>query len=398
MIKPRSILNKIEKYLYSPEAVIITGKRRTGKTTLLNFIFKRIESENKIFLDLENPLNRKYLEEENYERIKTSFEILGLDFTLKAFIFLDEIQLVRGLPSVVKYFIDHYQIKFFLTGSASFYLKNLFTESLAGRKFIFELFPLSFTEFLLFKDSSLKIPQSQSKITKSIFDTISPLYEEYLLFGGFPGVVFKTSVEEKKRALEELFTSFYQLEILQLGDFRRNDVIRDLILLLMQRVGSRLDIQKLSRDLGISRPTLSEYISFLEGTYFIKTIKPFSSGKSVEIRKMPKTYICDTGLANQFAKLNMGSLFENSIFQSLRQIGELNYYQRKSGAGIDFILDKRIAYKVKQNTYQSDVRRLRLMAAVWMILSTALWCKIGFFLALVGFNAAALCFLCLTFK
>ncbi len=117
----------------------LTGMRRTGKTTLLNHIFGSIESQNKIFLDLENPINRKYFEEENYERIKKSFEFMGIDFETRAYIFLDEIQFVKNLPSIAKYLIDHYRVKFILTGSASFYMKNLFTESLAGRKYIFEL-------------------------------------------------------------------------------------------------------------------------------------------------------------------------------------------------------------------------------------------------------------------
>jgi predicted AAA+ superfamily ATPase len=359
MIKPRSIYESIKPYFDSPEAIIITGMRRTGKTTFLNFIFDQVETKNKIFLDLENPLNRKYFEEENYERIKISFEVLGIDFSQKPFIFLDEIQFLKNLPSVAKYFIDHYEVKFFLTGSASFYLKNLFTESLAGRKYIFELFPLTFSEFLLFKESSLKIPKVMSEITKTNFEAISPLYEEYILFGGFPGVVLKTSVEEKRRALEEIFSSFFQLEILQLGDFRKNEVIRDLILLMIQRIGSKIDIQKISRELGISRSTLYEYLAFLEGTFFLKTIRPFTKRKNLEIRKMPKVYLCDSGLSNHLAKLDPGVLFENTIFQNLRQKGELNYYQKKSGIEIDFILDKKIAYEAKLIPQPSDIKKLK---------------------------------------
>ena len=154
-------------------------------------------------------------------------------------------------------------------------------------------------------------------------------------------MVLKNSVQEKLMALDDIFTSFFQLEVMQLGDFRRNEVIRDLMLLLMQSTGSKIDIQKISRDLKISRPSIYDYIAFLEGTYFIKTIRPFSQGRSTEIRKMPKVYICDTGLVNQFAKIGAGHLFENSIFQNLRGKGELNYYQRKSGIEIDFIYDKK---------------------------------------------------------
>ena len=74
---------------------------------------------------------------------------------------------------------------------------------------------------------------------------------------------------------------------------------------------------------------------------------------------MPKVYVCDTGLANHFAKLDEGHLFENSIFQNLRIKGDLNYYQRKSGVEIDFILDKKYAYEVKINPRESDVRKLK---------------------------------------
>lgn len=359
MLIERNLFKEINQYINSKEAVIITGMRRTGKTSLLKFIYDKITSQNKIFLDLENPLNQKYFEQANYDGIASSLGYLGLDFTQMAYIFLDEIHLVKTIPQIVKYLIDHYNIKFFLTGSASFYMKNLFTESLVGRKYIFELFPLNFKEFLKFKKSKLHLAVKNSEITKPIFDTFSSLYDEYLYFGGFPEVVLKERHEEKKRSLEDIFTSYFQLEVLRLGDFRKNNIIRDLILLLMQRTGSKLDINKMASELGISRITLGEYISFLESTYFIKTIKPFSNNKDMEIRKMPKVYICDCGLINHFAKISEGSLFENNIFQNLRPTGEVNYYQRKNGAEIDFILNTKTAYEVKTNPTPSDIKKLK---------------------------------------
>lgn len=359
----RTVFQAIKHYLDSPEAIILTGMRRTGKTTLLNLIQGETTSENKLILDLENPLNRKYFEEENYEKIKAAFEFLGLDFNARTYIFLDEIQHVKNLPSIIKYFIDHYKTKFFLTGSASFYLKNLFTESLAGRKIIFELFPLTFREFLTFKKATFKIPDKAADITKPVFDIVDRLYDEYLRYGGFPGVVLKNTAREKAKALEDIFTSFFQLEVLQLGDFRRNEVIRDLMLLLLQNIGSKIDIQRISRDLKISRPSVYDYISFLEGTYFIKTIRPFSKGRSTELRKMPKVYACDTGLANHFARLSEGHVFENSVFQNLRVKGELNYYQRKSGVEIDFVLDKKTAFEVKISPQESDLKKLKELSA-----------------------------------
>jgi predicted AAA+ superfamily ATPase len=341
MIIERTVFKQIDPYVDSPEAIIVAGMRRTGKTTLLQHYFGRIPTDNKLFLDLENPVHRKSFEEPNYEKIKFALEVLGLDFSKKAYVFLDEIQFAKALPSVVKYLGDHYGAKFFLTGSAGFYLKNLFSESLAGRKFLFEIHPLSFREFVAFKGSPIRLPDRRLGITPAVFDLISPYYEEFVRFGGFPGIVLKSSAEKKERALDEIFTSFYQQEVVQLGDFRKNEVIRDLILLLAERTGSKLELQKLSRELGISRPTLTEYLAFLEGTYLIKTIRPYSRGRDSELRRLPKVYFCDSGLAGRLARLDAGHLFENSVFQSLRAQGELNYYQKKNGAEIDFILDKK---------------------------------------------------------
>ena len=74
---------------------------------------------------------------------------------------------------------------------------------------------------------------------------------------------------------------------------------------------------------------------------------------------MPKIYVCDTGLVNHFARLDEGHIFENSVFQNLRAKGELNYYQRKSGVEIDFILNRKIAYEVKTNPSASDFRKMK---------------------------------------
>lgn len=359
MIVKRDLYRKIKTYFNSKQAIVITGMRRVGKTTLLKYIYKRISSPNKLFIDLENPLNRKVFEEEDYEEIKSSLEGMGLDFQKRPYLFLDEIQFVENIPSIAKYFIDHYQVKFFLTGSASFYLKNLFSESLAGRKYIFELFPFNFREFLRLKQSKISVPQ---KITKPLFKRLSNLYGEYLEFGGFPEVISKKSGKEKKKSLEDVFTSYFQMEVKQLSDFKKMNKFRDLMLLLLERVGNKLDIKKLSRETGLSRPTVSNYLNFLEGTYFIKTIRPFSQSRDVEIRSVPKIYVCDSGLANNLAQIDRGALFEQNIFQNLRPKGEVNYYQKKSGLEIDFILNKKTAFGVKLTPTKTHLNKLLKMS------------------------------------
>lgn len=361
MIIERELYAKISRYIDSPEAVVITGMRRTGKTTLLRYLMDNIKGQNKVFLDLENPLNQKYLEEKNYEKILDTFRFLGLDIKKRGYVFLDEIQFAKNTPSLVKYLLDHYKIKFFLSGSSSFYLKNLFSESLAGRKYIFELFPFSFREFLTLKNPKVKLPR-KGKISEPQFYETNRYYDEYILYGAFPGVAQKESVQEKKMALEDILSSYFQLEVRQLGDFRKAGVVRDLMLLLMERVGSKLDIQKISRELGVSRETIYDYVSFLEHTYFIKLVRPFSRNRDSEIRSVPKFYLCDSGLVNQFAKVSEGALFENAVFSALRNKGEVNYYQRKNGPEIDFILNKKYAYEVKTSADARDLKKLGVLS------------------------------------
>jgi predicted AAA+ superfamily ATPase len=359
MIIERELFKKIAPLLASPEAIIINGMRRVGKTTLLDYIFKQIESDNKFFIDLENPANQQLFEERNFERILDNLKLLGLTPGRPAYVFLDEIQLVRNIPTVVKYLIDHHEIKFFMTGSASFYLKNLFSESLVGRKYIFELFPLSFQEFLKLKVSPLQMEALPSQITLAIFEQVDRYYQEYFQFGAFPGVVQKESVQEKKLMLEDIFSSYFHLEVSRLGDFRKSSVIRDLIFLLMERIGSTLEYNRLARELGVSRQTILNYVDFLESTYFISRIPPFHRNRNLEIRKAPKCYLCDSGLVRHFSRASEGALFENTVFNQLRQHGELHFYRKKSGVEIDFLLNKQTAYEVKLSPALRDWNKLK---------------------------------------
>lgn len=364
-IYPRNLWNQIKPLISSPQAIVITGIRRSGKTFLLRYIFDKIVSNNKIFLDLENPLTRRLFEEENYEMIKTNLEKQGVAFPKKAFIFLDEIQWLRITPSVVKYFVDHYQTKFFLTGSASFYLKNLFSESLAGRKFLFELFPLSFGEFLIFKEEKFVLPKFKEKTSETIWKIIEPLWQEYLEFGGFPEIVLASTKKEKGKLLEDIFTSYFQKEIEQFSDFRKTDLIRDFIVLLSENTGNILNLARFSSELGVSRLTLEEWLSFLKATYLIDLVPPYSRRQRVSIRKAKKIYFVDWGLAGKITPLSVGQRFESCIFHLLRSKGRLFYYRKKSGVEIDFVLaegNKNTAFEAKIRPTKRDEAKLKKLS------------------------------------
>jgi len=358
MIYKRQLFKEIKGFQESKDIIVITGMRRVGKTTLLNYFYQGLNTQNKIFLDLEDVLNQSLFKVNSYSEIALVFKKKGLDLNRKGYVFLDEIQFVKNIPSVAKYFYDHYKIKFYLTGSASFYLKNLFSESLAGRKKLFELFPLNFNEFLTFKQSKYSISKFKEKVSKYSFDVFKPLVDEYLEWGGMPGVVLLSNNRKEDR-LRDVFTSYFQKEVKDLGDFRKNQQVENLIMLLSKRVGQKLDISRFSKELQVSRPTVYEYLNFLEKTYFISLVSAYGDN-SISVRKQKKVYLIDCGFHKILGVASSGSAFEGAVYRQLRKQGEVNYFASKNQE-IDFILKKKekiFAFEVKETATEGDLKKL----------------------------------------
>ncbi len=362
----RNILPDLEKELTTKEIVVITGMRQTGKTTVLRHLFDGVASTNKAFIDLENPINRKIFEEEHYDNIWRNLQPFGIISPESAYIFLDEIQHVKQLPSAVKYLYDHWRVKCFLTGSSSFYLKNLFSESLSSRKIVYELFPLTFSEFLVFKGESSVGPVSfaakASEKNEILYQRTIRLYDEYMTWGGFPAVVLEPDPKRKRALLEQVFTSYIELDVKTLADVREITKLRDLILLLIPRIGSKVDVTKLASELGVTRETLYTYLAFLEATYVITLLPQFSRSPDRQAAGAKKLYFSDSGLASYLGRLSEGQLFEQSVFQTLRPMHTLSYYQ-KIGREIDFIVDKETALEVKRTASPTDVSSLQRLSA-----------------------------------
>lgn len=392
MLYKRKLFEKLIERINDKEIIVVTGMRRVGKTTIFRMIFDRIESKNKVFLDMENPLSQKIFEEEDYNNIWANLKSFGIDNKTRVFIFLDEIQAKPEIVKVVKYLYDHYDVKFFLTGSSSFYLKNLFPESLSGRKIIFELFPLDFEEFILFKDYKKEFYEKfifkEKNKNKIVYEKVKKLYEEYLEFGGFPQVVLAENIEKKKELLLDIFKSYFEKDVQGLADFKEINKFRDLLLLLLKRIGSKLDITKLSSELGVSRETIYSYISFLEKTYFISLISPLTKSIDREVSGTKKVYICDNGIGKHIGKCEDGGILENAIFINIRKYGEVKYYEKRSGGEIDFILpEKNIAIEVKNKGDEKDYSKLKRIAESlklkeFYIISKEFIDKKGFIIAL----------------
>ena len=124
--------------------------------------------------------------------------------------------------------------------------------------------------------------------------------------------------------LKDIFKPYFEKDVRNLADFRGIKALRELILLLMQRCGSRLDITKLASEVGVSRETIYSFLAFLEGTYCVHFIEPFSRNVDREVSGSKKVYLCDNGLLNSFARVSEGSIFENAVFLNLKKYGKIN--------------------------------------------------------------------------
>ena len=357
----RTIFDNLEKHLAEPEITVLTGMRRTGKTTTLQYLLEKTVHSNKIYLDLERLEFRRIFTQNSFAQMQADIEFLGFDFSKNGVMAIDEVQLVPEVVSFIKYFHDHFPIKFIISGSSSYYLKNKITESLSGRKRIFEIYPLDFQEFLWFKGVEENIIEGQrlQPFRPLVFSQWQVFYEEYLRFGGFPQVVLATSEEAKVEALKDILNSYIELDVKILSDYSLIDDLYRLVTLLSSRIGNKLDYQKIGVLMGLNRHKIKSYIQLFEATYFLHLISPFSLNPDRSIAVQPKLYIADNGLVNQLAQVSSGAMFENAIANQLLRLGKLNYYQKKSGQEIDFILDETTAIEVKETPGFSDEKTMQ---------------------------------------
>lgn len=360
----RALYSDLEDHLGKKQATVIVGMRRVGKTTALRHLLKQVKHANTLFLDLEKAENRYLLNQPMYRDIELDLQIQGIDLSQPAVIAIDEIQLVKNAPSVIKYLYDTYSIKFLLTGSSSYYLKNHFSESLAGRKRIFEMFPLSFPEYVQFcdGDSSIVRQFARQPFNQTYYLKYKELYEAYLQFGGFPEVALAETNADKASYLSDIINAYIELDIRLLSDFSVSDDLVRLVRLIAAHTGSKLDYQKIGSLLGINRNKIKDYLTLLEHTYFIQTVPAFSRSADRDIAQQRKIYLSDTGLLNQLTRVSGGQLFENAIANQLRWLGTVQFYQRKTGQEIDFILNEQIAVEVKETPTPSDLKTLQKRA------------------------------------
>ena len=287
MFKERGIYSQIQKYLLLPQIIAFTGLRRIGKTTLM---LKIVEDSIKKGIDARTLVYFSFDEFKGAEIRKIMAEYESLterDFKKgKYTLLLDEIQKLDNWENQLKGIYDTFgkNIKIIVSGSESPFIRRKSRETLAGRIFDFRVEPLSFREFLLFKGVDLKPIGLYEK-------ELGRLLDEYILTLGFPELVNIDDKEIIKKYIKEsIVEKIIFRDIQNLFKIKDVSVIESLLNIFLEEPGQLVDISELSKELGISRQTISIYLKYLEDSFLLKKLYNYSKNRRKVERKLKKYY------------------------------------------------------------------------------------------------------------
>ncbi|NCO82825.1 MAG: ATPase [Nitrospirae bacterium CG_4_10_14_3_um_filter_44_29] len=361
----RTLLKEIESHLSKKEITIIVGPRQAGKTTLMLFLEDKLKrkAQRTLFLNLDIEEDRQFFISQSKLISKINLEI----GTKNGYVFIDEIQRKEDAGLFLKGLYDrNLPYKFIVSGSGSMELKEKIHESLAGRKQVFELTTLSFDEFVNYK-TGYKYENTLNKFFELDTDRTSNLLEEYLNFGGYPRVALEEEIKEKRKVIDEIFRSYIDRDIASFLRVEKLEGYSQLIRILSAQTGNMVNYNELSNTLGISMPTIKNYLWYAEKTFIIQKITPYFRNIRKEITKSPVYYFHDIGLRNyaigMFGMLSQSSdfgfPFENFILNLLKEKirftgANIHFWRTKDGAEVDFIID----YRAKQIPVEVKYKKL----------------------------------------
>ncbi len=336
----RTLEYKIKEKTGTGKAIVLIGARQVGKTTLIKRI---LEETDHLFLDADDPTVRSLLSNPNTEQIRS---IIGNN----KIVFIDEAQRIPGIGLTLKIIIDQLEnVQLFVSGSSAFYMSNILNEPLTGRKWEYQMFPISWEEY----ENRIGFLKAEQQL------------ENRLLYGFYPDVI--NSQGNEKETLKNLVNSYLYRDILTFSNIRRSDVLEKLVQAIALQLGNEVDYNELSQVVGINRITVQKYIDILEQGFVVFRLNSFSRNIRDEIKKNRKIYFYDNGIRNMILgnfnplelRVDKGALWENFLVSERykqnvynQTFAQMYFWRTKQQQEIDYVEDrdgKIYAYEFKWN-------------------------------------------------
>lgn len=343
MIK-RHLESEIEKDFFKGKAIILLGARQVGKTTLMKEICKN--KDEVLWLDADDPDTQLLFENPTSTRLRT---IIGSHKILV----VDEAQRIKDIGIKLKLISDQIKdVQLVATGSSSFELANQINEPLTGRKWEYQLYPISYSEMV-----------SHHGLLEEM-----RMVPHRMVYGYYPEVVTNTGNE--KRVLREIYNSYLYKDILKFDQIKKPEKVTKLLQALAFQIGNEVSYHELSKTVGIDNQTVEKYIDILEKAYIIFRLTAFSRNARKEIVKGRKIYFVDNGIRNAVIanfklpelRQDIGALWENYLvserfkFLKYNDIWANSYFWRTyDQQEIDYLEErdgKLFAYEFKWSSKQ----------------------------------------------
>lgn len=352
----RRLEEKIRKYLPKKEVLAVIGPRQSGKTTLLKRIFKNLK--NALFIDFEDREKLELFDKD----IKAFADLYVKEYN---YLFIDEFQYAKEGGKNLKYIFDNYKIKIIISGSSVSELSIQSIKYLVGRIFVFSLYPLSFSEFLEYKDKKIyEIYNNSNKFSEQIIKKLNEYYKEFCIYGGYPRVVLSESREEKQIVLKNIYNTYILKEIKEILGLKEDYKLSKLIHALALQIGGMINYTELGNLTDCNYKEIITNLNILKKTFVTTENKPFYTNKRLELSKNPKVFFIDNGfrnfVINNFQnfkdRTDKGQLNENFVSSEIiKSEFDLRYWRTKSKAEIDFIIEKE--GKITSIEVKSDIRK-----------------------------------------
>lgn len=354
----RDLLSEISSALSSPKILIITGLRRVGKSTLLAQIAQTQLTDNYFFVNFEDERLLNFTADQ-FDSLHEA--LIGLFGERKIFLF-DEIQNVPEWERFVRRLHDQ-GYRFIITGSNSSLLGQELGTKLTGRSVRFELFPFSFTEYIVFRGVD---PPRTSALTTSERGNLLKLSREYIQSGGIPDALKYPQLDIHKT----LYDDVLYRDIAARHGIDNVKSFQELAFYLVSNPASEISYNKLKTNLKLgSVNTVKKYISYLENAWLFFTINKYAYSVKEQQIAAKKIFCIDTGMLNavgfSFSK-NIGKLMENLVFLQLRRHHQdIYYYKTNQNHEVDFFVpSQQLAIQVCQDLSNKDTKKRELRSLI----------------------------------